>query len=77
MSKSVSVTSLSNLSVLIVYSPLLAGTYSFRPTYSTLNTGSLPNAVKNSLAVLKLLKGGVMASITPCSGTKIDIRISI
>src|SRR5690606_177146 len=77
ISRSVSVTSLSRRWVFIVYSPLFAGTYSCNPTYSTSKTGFLPNAVRNSLAVLKVRKGGVTASITPYSGTKTEIRIGI
>src|SRR5690606_12345993 len=76
-SRSVDATSRSNLFVFIVYSPLLAGTYSRRPTYSTSNTGFLPKVVRNSFAVLKVLKGGVTASMTPYSGTKTDISIKI
>src|SRR5690606_17846844 len=75
MSKSVLVTSFSNLSVLIVYSPLFAGTYSCRPTYSTSKTGFLPNAIRNSLAVLKVLNGGETASVTPYSGAKTETSI--
>src|SRR5690606_6201207 len=76
ISRSVCATSGSNRSVLIIYSPLLAGTYSFRPTYSTLKMGFLPNVLKNSLAVWKVRKGGVTASMTPYSGTNTEICIS-
>ncbi|MNT62397.1 hypothetical protein D3C72_2001160 [compost metagenome] len=60
----------------MVYSPLLAGTYSLRPTYSTLNIGFFPKAERNSLAVRKVLNAGVIPSIVPYWGTKTEICIS-
>src|SRR5690606_37726499 len=70
--RSVLSTSFSSLFVLLVYSPLLAGTYSCKPTYSTSNIGCFTAAIKNSWSVLNLRRAGVTASITTYTGTNTE-----